>query len=76
MESKQIHNTIIKDKMKKAGYVLLILCFIWSIAYSFGMKGEFEIIKFWVNIGMIMIFGHTTKHIVNNKINSKENLNE
>jgi len=63
---------VIKDKMKKSGYILLILCFIWSIAHSFGIKGDFEIIKFWVNIGMIMIFGHTTKSIVGNTLKAKQ----
>jgi hypothetical protein len=59
-------------KMKTRGYILLLLCFIWSVVI-FILDGDYEIIKFWVNIAMLLIFGNTAKHLIGEKLKGKVN---
>lgn len=61
-------------KMKKTGYALVCLCFIWSVIDYYTMKsGASEVIEFWVNVGIILIFGNTTKHLIGEKLKDKGN---
>jgi hypothetical protein len=58
-------------KMKNRGYILLLLCFIWSVV-AYILDGDYEIIKFFVNISMLLIFGNTAKHLIGEKVKGEK----
>ena len=68
MNSDAINTT---NKMKIIGYSLMALCFIWSIVDYYTLKGAFDIIKFWVNISMLLVFGNTTKRLIGERLKGK-----